>query len=322
MNASNILLEKEILLESGTNELEVLVFRVGSYCLGINVAKVREILPSQQITHLPKTHPSVRGCFRLRDVVVPCVSLHTHLKQPEGSSEETNLILTEFNDCQTAFVVDEVERIHRISWEQIIPAPPTVMAVESPVTAVTNLEGRLVILLDFETISAEISQRDHDTASVENPYGLPRDSVRILVADDSATVRLAVETTLRQSGYTNVKAFEHGQLAWDFIQSEFKKTGDIKQVAGMLVSDVEMPAMDGLTLTRNIKENTSMQSLPVVLYSSIVTPGNRKKGESVGANAQIAKPEFAKIVHLADELALGAKPQESVLEETAAVAAS
>lgn len=303
-NIGNILLEKEILLESGTNEVEVLVFRVGDHRLGVNVAKVREVLSSQKITQIPQAHSSVLGCFRLRDVVVPCVSLHRHLKHEEAPREECKVILTEFNGFQTAFMVDQVERIHRISWEQILPVPDVVTRVACPVTAVTNLEGNLVMLLDFETIAAEISNQSQNITGVANPNQVPRESAVVLIADDSATVRVAVETTLRTSGYTNVRAFENGQQAWNYIQQRFQETGDVWQVADVLVSDVEMPAMDGFHLTRNIKEHPDLRQLPVVLFSSILTPENKRKGTTVGADAQITKPELARVVELADEMYL------------------
>ncbi|MDX1964932.1 MAG: chemotaxis protein [Pirellulales bacterium] len=300
----SILLEKEILLESGTNEVEVLVFRVGAYRLGINVAKVREVLAAQTITELPRAHPSVVGCFRLRDIVVPCVSLRRHLDPELRDQPESNFILTEFNHSQTAFAVDAVERIHRINWEHIQPAPAIVTDAASPVTAVTILEGQLVIMLDFEAITAKISNVSQNAQVVENRLGVPRESLRVLVADDSHTVRSALAATLRNSGYRDIICFEHGRLAWEWIQKTFQEKGDVRQVADILVSDVEMPAMDGLHLTRNIKEHPQLRELPVVLYSSILTPDNHKKGKSVGADAQITKPELARVVELADEFAM------------------
>ena len=303
-NLTSILFEKEILLESGTNEVEILVFRVGVYRLGINVAKVREILPAPHLTHLPKAHPSVVGCFQLRDVVVPTVSLHRHLEQSREDTAESVLILTEFNHSQTAFIVDEVERIHRISWEDIMPAPSIVTTGESPVTAVTNLENRLVALLDFETIAAEISQESSDETAVVNPLGICRDTIRVLVADDSTTVRRALEKTLRNSGYVHVTCFEHGRQAWDWIQKRFQETNDVTEIADVLISDVEMPAMDGLHLTRNIKTHPQLKALPVVLYSSILTPDNHKKGAAVGADAQLTKPELSRVVEVVDKIAM------------------
>ena len=117
---SHLLLDKEILLECGTNELELLVFDVADYTFGINVAKVREVLPAAAITRLPRAHGSIRGVFKLRDNVIPCVSLLDHLGiAPKGENRESTMILTDFNQQQTAFLVDAVERIHRLSREHI-----------------------------------------------------------------------------------------------------------------------------------------------------------------------------------------------------------
>lgn len=300
-NTKNPTHKNEILLESGTNEVEVLVFSVGVYRLGINVAKVREILPSQSITSLPKMHPSVLGCFRLRDVVVPSVSLHLQLKQPRPEHDDYKLILTEFNRSQLAFIVDRVERIYRLSWEQILPIPSVVNNSRSPVTAVTNLDDSLVIMLDFETIATQIAQQKSIDGAIENALGVPRDRMKVIVVDDSNTVRKALESTLQTSGYGKVIAFENGRLAWDWLQAQVRSATSSRDVADVLISDVEMPAMDGFHLTRNIKKHAQLNSMPVILYSSILTPDNFKKGEAVGADAQITKPELSRAVELADE---------------------
>ncbi len=299
----NILLEKEILLESGTNEVEVLEFRLGSYRFGINVAKVREILPYQKLTELPNSHPSVVGCFNLRDKVVPCVSLHRHLKEEQSSAIEfTKIILTEFNQHQTAFVVDDVYRIHRISWEKILAAPRMVTNVNSPVTAVTILNGNMITMLDFEMIGDQVANQVVSQNVIANPNEVPRDELRILLADDSISVRQAVEQTLHRNGYTNIKYFENGARVWEWIAQEFDRTKDASKVCVMLVSDVEMPEMDGFHLTKRIKEHPQLQKIPVLLYSSILTPENLKKGKSVKADAQITKPELEMVVKMADNL--------------------
>lgn len=301
----NVLLQQEILLESGTNEVEILVFQVGAYRVGINVAKVREILVAPKITELPKAHPSVLGCFRLRDVVVPCVSLHRHLKQEPAEGHCQTAILTEFNHSQTAFLVDQVERIHKVSWQQVQPLPSLVLRRQSPVTAVTQLDGRLVIMLDFETISAQIAREKAGGEAVPNPRGVSRQQVRVLVADDSATIRHAVEAILRRSGYESITTFNHGGEAWDWISDRVAQGQTARDFADILISDVEMPVMDGFHLTKRVKEHPQLQELPVVLYSSILTPDNEKKGAYVKADAQITKPELGKVVELADRFALG-----------------
>lgn len=302
VNLGSILLDKEILLESGTNEVELLVFRVGKLRLGINVAKVREVLSYQRLTRLPNSHPSVVGCFQLRDVVAPCVSLHQHLLGTAPERENCKVILAEFNGGQTAFLVDEVERIHRVSWEHVLPAPEVVAKAEAPITAVTTIDHQLITILDFETIVMEISDDGGYADIVANPRGVDRGSRRLLVADDSPTVRAAAQSTLQQSGYTRLEVFDNGRAAWDWLLAR-ATAGE--EVVDLVISDIEMPSMDGLHLTRNIKEHPQLRSIPVVLFSSILTPDNQRKGKSVGADAQITKPELAKVVELADGLIFG-----------------
>ncbi|MCP4854374.1 MAG: response regulator [Fuerstiella sp.] len=302
-SVGNILLEKDILLESGTNEVEILVFHVGDYALGINVAKVREVLPAQKITRLPKSHSSIIGCFTLRDSVVPCVSLHKHLnEQPTHAPDETTIILTEFNQYQTAFLVDTVDRIHRVSWEHVLAAPSVVTKSATPVTAVTTIDERLITMLDFEMIADQVSELANRADVVANPQNLPRHELRILLADDSATVRQAMTETLRGSGYTRLTTFENGEEAWTWIQQRLRETGDVNQVADLLISDVEMPQIDGFHLTRNIKEHPELGKLYVLLFSSILTEDNRNKGAAVRADAMITKPELNRVVEVADEL--------------------
>lgn len=304
MSMGNILLEKEILLESGTNECEILVFRVGEFMLGINVAKVREVLPTQTITRIPQTHTSILGCFTLRKNVVSCVSLHLHLGEPAPSGDVSTVIVTEFNRVQTAFVVDAVEKIHRVSWQNVMAVPKMVVSAASPVTAITEIDGRLVTMLDFETISDQVTDRREQTDAVPNPHNVPREAMKVLLADDSPTVRSTARATLNASGYTNVQVFENGEEVWDWIVARYQATGDVRQVADLLISDVEMPRVDGFHLTKNIKDHAELRRLPVMLFSSILTPDNEKKGKVVRADAQITKPELHRVVELADTLIL------------------
>jgi two-component system chemotaxis response regulator CheV len=300
---ANILLDKEILLESGTNELEVLVFNVADYTFGINVAKVREVLPAVQITSLPKAHRSIRGVFKLRSQVVPCVSLLEHLGiQSTVEGAESKMILTDLNQQQTAFLVDSVERIHRLSWENILAVPGLDALSRTPVTALARCSDRLVVMLDFEMILDDVTSQYFRTDVVANPLGLPRERLRILMAEDSPTVRQAVASTLQASGYQHLTFFENGAEAWDWIEKRLAEVGRLEDVGDLLICDVEMPQVDGFHLTKRIKQHPVLKGLPVLLYSSIITPDNRKKGSAVGADAQVAKPELREVVRLADEL--------------------
>ena len=313
----NILLDKEILLESGTNELEVLVFRVADFTFGINVAKVREVLPLTGITRLAKSHPSVRGVFKLRDKVVPCVSLIDHLRIPvTGDNHEQFLILADFNHQQTAFLVDAVEQIHRLSWERIMSIPSLLALSDTPVTGVSRIGERLIVMLDFEMVIDQVTHHEFSIDQVENPLGVNRGALRLVLADDSPTVRRAVSNTLRASGYMQLEVFENGRDAWLWLESTVAQMAPGELPADLVISDVEMPQVDGLHLCKKIKEHTSMRSLPVLLYSSIVTPDNFKKGKAVGADAQVSKPELDQVVRLADELISGKAPADQTPDNT------
>lgn len=309
---SNLLLDKEILLESGTNELEILVFDVADYTFGINVAKVREVLPTAEITSLPQAHQSIRGVFKLRNQVIPCVSLLDHLGiQSTRENAESTMILTDLNQQQTAFLVDQVERIHRLSWEHILAVPGLSALSHTPVTALARCDNRLIVMLDFEMILDDVTEQFFRTSEVENPLGLPREEIRILLAEDSPTVRAAVEETLRASGYAQLTSFENGALAWKWMEDRLRETGKVEEVGDLLIADVEMPQVDGLHLTKRVKQHPELQRIPVLLYSSIITPDNRKKGNAVGADAQVSKPELARVVEIADELISNARRQRS-----------
>ncbi len=300
---SNILLDKEILLESGTNELEILVFEVADYTFGINVAKVREVLPAPEITHLPKAHPSVRGVFKLRNRVIPCVSLLDHLGiYPTSDHTESTLILTDLNQQQTGFLVDQVDRIYRLSWKNVLSVPGLSALSHTPVTALARCDDRLIVMLDFEMILDSITDQFFRTDPIDNPLGLPRDELRVLIAEDSPTVRQAIESTLRSSGYSKLEFFDNGEAAWQWLEARWEETHDVSQIADLLICDVEMPQVDGFHLTKRIKSHTELNRIPVLLYSSIITPDNLKKGQAVGADAQVAKPELNRVVELADEL--------------------
>jgi two-component system chemotaxis response regulator CheV len=297
-----LLLEKEILLESGTNEVEILVFHVGSLRLGVNVAKVREVLEQKTVVQVPEAHPSLLGCVRVRNNVAPCVSLRRHLGESLVEHVGGKMILMEFNSSQTAFMVDDIERIHRVSWNQIAPVPELLANSSTPVTGVATLEGRLVTILDFESILADISGQHWEQGVEASSDSGQRKDKHLVLVDDSANIRKAIAATLRNNGYARVTTFENGHQAWQWFEQQLSTGASPDTIADLLISDVEMPMMDGLHLTRRVKEHPLLKSLRVILFSSIMTPDNHKKGLAVGADAQLTKPEFGQLVRLADQL--------------------
>jgi len=307
--------QTNILLEAGTNELEIVEFFLeepdtsedaeggkayrGYY--GVNVAKVLEISRMPKVTELPEVqHPSVMGAFNLRSHIVPLVDLSMWLgKGHIQTNEPPKVIVTEFNSVTTAFMVSGVNRIHRISWEQVEPPNKYVtMVSKSSITGVVKLEGRIVFLLDLEKIVADLNPALGLQLDQAIDWG-SEVSYRALIADDSSLIREMLKDLLEKANF-QVEAVNNGREAWDRLE-EIKATAvqegrPVTDYVQALVSDIEMPSMDGHNLTKRVKSDSAMKNLPVVLFSSLITDKLRHKGESVGADDQISKPE---VTHLA-----------------------
>lgn len=300
--------QTNILLESGTNELEIVEFYLdeGEYrgYYGVNVAKVVEIIREQPVTSMPHmSHPSVRGAFPHRDGrIIPLVDLCIYLNKPKGTVKDQKIIITEFNNVVTGFLVSGVNRIHRLSWTDV-EAPGRMLQEMSmnSITGVVRLEERVVFLLDMENIVAEMDpnlaitmKTRHDTT-----HDTPKKRYTILHADDSGSVRKLVYALLTESGRFNVVQTGDGQEAWDMLQArkaDAEARGvPITEVLDGIISDIEMPRLDGLTLCRRIKEDAVLRVLPVALFSSLVTDKLEHKGASVGADAQFAKPDLQRL---------------------------
>ncbi len=291
----------KILLESGTNELEVLVFSLGDGAYGVNVAKVREVILPVEVTASPDQPDSVLGMFNLRNRVMPLVDLHHFLSidPADNTSKNRKIIVTEFNGVQAAFQVGSVEQIYRISWTQIRPLPDMESRDEIAVTGITEINDRLVLMIDFESVYNHISaQQQLHIDSVENTLEVDRSGCRIMIAEDSPFIRRRMVDTLVRSGYTQIQAYTNGADAWQALNASITEADG---AFDLVITDIEMPQMDGLALTRNIKSHSQLQHLPVLLFSSLITDDNRKKGEQVGADDQLAKPQLGKLVEIVDQ---------------------
>lgn len=306
--------QTNILLEAGTNELEIVEFFLdepgddgkpyrGYY--GVNVAKVLEIIQMPKITSLPEVQdPSVLGAFNLRSHIIPLVDLSLWLgKAPVEHREAPKVIVTEFNSVTTAFQVAGVNRIHRISWEEVEPPNKYVAAVtQSTIVGVVKLEGRIVFLLDLEKIVANLNPKlGLNLNSLGDDWDASK-GYRALISDDSALVREMQRDLLEKAGF-KVVSTTNGREAWEqlleykrMVEEEGRPLADFVQV---VVSDIEMPVMDGLNLTLRIKEDPLLKHLPVLLFSSLITDKLRHKGESVGADGQISKPEVGSLARRA-----------------------
>ena len=313
-----------ILLESGTNELEIVEFFLeeptasgGVYTgyYGVNVAKVLEIIRLPKVTEMPQTpHPCVLGTFNLRDKVVPLVDLGAWLGKGRSDVASDKVVVTEFNRVVSAFRVSGVTRIHRLSWEQIEPPNIQVQRYSAnSVTGVVQLESRVVFILDMEKIVAELNpslalKELDEEVFVERRQDLPDKDMtfKVLIADDSTTIRRMIGASLEKAGFEVTRTI-NGRIAWDLLQdwkeAAARENRPITDYVHILVSDIEMPAMDGHSLTRKVKEDPILKRLPVILFSSLITDSLRHKGEAVGADDQISKPEMLLLAERARALA-------------------
>lgn len=295
-------MDTKILLENGTNELEVLEFALDGNAYGINVAKIKEIITYQPVTPVPNAHPSIEGIFMPRDTMITAIDLKNCLQR--GVSKEGGLfIITNFNKLDIAFHVDEVRGIHRISWENIIKPGATVSSAEESIsTGIVKIDDRLIIILDFEKIVTDINPETGLKVSEVSEMGeRSRNMVPILIAEDSVLLNRLIVDSLKQAGYVNLIHTCNGQEAYDII-TECKAKGTLKQNVQCVITDIEMPIMDGHRLTKLIKSDDATKEIPVVIFSSLVNDEMKRKGEALGADAQLSKPEIANLVRVIDEL--------------------
>ncbi|MET0960938.1 MAG: chemotaxis protein [Psychrobacillus psychrotolerans] len=298
--------QKGILLESGTNELEIVEFQVGQNKFGINVIKVKEIIQPIGITFIPHAHPHVEGIVQLRGEVLPVVSMNRVLGIPvQNKSDQEKFIVAEFNKQRVVFHVDNVTQIHRISWDQIEKPSDIYQGSSSHVIGVIKRREEMILLIDFEKIIVDINPESGiSVESVKKLGKRERSDKKIVIAEDSPLLRKLLHDTLTEAGYANLEFFENGLDAINYLDQLTKVTNDISEHVQIVVTDIEMPQMDGHTLTKKIKEHTILSKLPVLIFSSLITDDLRHKGDQVGAEDQISKPEIAELVLKIDKFIL------------------
>ncbi|MBX3396344.1 MAG: chemotaxis protein CheV [Phycisphaerae bacterium] len=288
-----------ILTEAGTNELEVLVFLLDEGYYGVNVAKVREIVTMPTLTTLPYSHEAVRGVFKLRDHVHPLIDLRKYFGMPRADAEENaRVIVMEFNKDRMGFLVDHIDRIHRVSWKDMSEVPWTGAEGDTAMTSVLKINNQMILMLDFERISFKIAGIDQLADAAPTTLGVQRQDARVLLADDSATMRRMLTNSLQNAGFTKINLAHDGEEAWNSLRA----AADTGELPDIIVTDIEMPRMDGLCLTKNIKEHPQLKHVPVIVFSSLVSDDNLKKCKAVGADRQLTKPELPGLVTVMDEV--------------------
>lgn len=295
-------METNILLESGTGEVEIFEFVINNKHYGINVVKVKEVIETDNLTQLPQSHPAIAGLVLYRDEIISLVNLKYVLDGTSEVSKKNTIILCEFNKSKVAFNIDSMVGIHRMGWDKI--TKPDALYANSLVIGNIMIDKRVIFLLDFEKIVTDINPKVGISAErIENVEYRDRSHIKLALADDSFLIRSLLKDTLTQAGFNDLKFFDDGEETLNYLYKleEEKKEKFIDEVH-ILITDIEMPKMDGLTLTRKIKEHKVLRKLPVVVFSSLITDDLAHKGTSVGADAQMSKPEIGNLVKLIDNL--------------------
>ena len=295
-----------ILLETGTNELEIVEFGIGKNKFGINVIKVKEIINPVPITVVPHAHHTVEGIIELRGEVLPVVNVADALGFPPSENpQQDKFIVAEFNQQKVVFHVHSVTQIHRISWTQIEKPSDMYQGQDSQIIGVIKLNGEMILLLDFEKIVVEINpETGINVQQVKKLGKRPNSEKRLVIAEDSPLLRKLLHDTLEEAGFHYLEFFENGLDALNYLENLAEKSADVTNEVHLVITDIEMPQMDGHHLTKRIKEHPLLSKIPVIIFSSLITDSLLHKGEVVGADAQISKPEITELIKLIDKYSL------------------
>ncbi|GAB6067184.1 chemotaxis protein CheV [Methylothermus subterraneus] len=284
---------------AGHNRLELLLFRLqGEQRFGINVFKIREVIACPALTQIPQAHPAMCGIAHLRGRTVPIVDLAQSIGYaPSPRDGRGYVIVTEYNRSVQGFLVGGVDRIINLGWQQIKP-PPKGTGKDSYLTAVTEFENELIEVIDVEKILKDITGASETVSEGVIDATLKAQGHHILVVDDSAVARNQVKRVLDQIGVECTLARD-GEEAWRILTNWLEEGKDLKAFLTMIVSDIEMPQMDGYTLTTKLREHPQLKDLYVLLHSSLSGVFNQAMVEKVGADrflAKFAPDELAKAI--------------------------
>ncbi|WP_147041496.1 chemotaxis protein, partial [Marinococcus halophilus] len=257
------------------------------------------IIHQVEVTPVPNHHEHVKGIVRLRNEVIPVIDLKKVLRY-DGADDARHdkYIIAELNQVKVAFHVEEVSRIHRISWEDIEKPNALSQGIEARSIGIVKMEHAMVFLLDYERIISDISP---DTLFDQHlpAYTPERENATVLIAEDSPVLKHLIADTLAEAGYKRHRSFENGREAYEYLE-ELLRDGGAASLPDLVITDIEMPQMDGHHLTRKIKEHDHLRHVPVVIFSSLITADLFHKGKNVGADAQVSKPEINTLVKTID----------------------
>lgn len=288
--------------------LELMEFTMAGDSFGINVAKVIEIMRYTKVTPMSLSHPCVDGVFKPRGKIITVINLPRYMKLKENEVPDNDMfMLTNFENISAAFRVHTVEGMHQVKWIDVArPSSIIYGKNESVITGTTKIDGKIISIIDFEKVLYDINPETGLQMAEIDRMGV-RDNVSkpIVVVEDSVFLRRMLLESLEKAGFNNIKSFDNGQDAWDYLQKTCDSIKDkdtpIEHKVSLIITDIEMPRMDGHHLTRLVKQDSTLSKVPVIVFSSLIDQAQKQNGERIGVNAHLTKPQIGLLVSTIDQ---------------------
>jgi len=304
-------MSEDILVKAGSNELEIIEFFIleetgdttpSFHYFGVNVAKVLEIIESPSKAPAESAaHPSFFGTIPLRERILPVLDLSVLLGLERCRTRNEIILVTEFNNKVTGFLASGVTQIHRVEWSDVAPPARSLGTAQAAcVNGLVRVDDRFVLLLDLERFLADLDPDFGGRLTAPVQPGIQRHTA--LLVEDSRTMRDIISQRLGEANFS-VRLCNDGEEAWKLLQ-QYRDSADLQErdPIDIVISDIEMPRMDGFALTKRVKDDPWLRNMPVILFSSLITDSLRHKGDSVGADDQGSKPEFVELAARAQRL--------------------
>lgn len=291
--------------------LELMEFTIAGESFGINVAKVTEIMRSTKITPMTLSHPCIDGIIKPRDKIITIINLPRYLNMTENEDKTTDMfMLTNFENTNSAFVVHTVEGMHRVKWSDV-ERPSSIIygGNDSVITGTTKIDGRIITIIDFEKVLYDINPETGLQISEIRRLGERANITKpVVIVEDSVFLRRMLLESLQTAGYENITEFDNGQDAWDYLckcrDHCVENVNQIEHSVSIVITDIEMPRMDGHHLTKLIKGDSFLKKLPVIVFSSLIDDAQKQNGFSIGVDAHLTKPQIGLLVDTIDRYIL------------------
>ena len=291
-----------------TSALQLMEFTMAGDSFGINVAKVTEIMRYTKITPMTQSHPCIDGVFKPRGKLITVINLPRYMALPENETPESDmLMLTNFDNVNAAFLVHTVEGMHSINWSNVEKPSSIIYGNnDSVITGTTKIGDKIISIIDFEKVLYDINPESGLQISEIHRMGHREENKKpIVVVEDSVFLSRMLIESLEMAGYSNITSFDNGQDAWDYLNKCrahcLENITPIEKRVSIVITDIEMPRMDGHHLTKLIKSDDLLSKIPVIVFSSLIDDAQKQLGANIGVNAHLSKPQIGKLVATLDE---------------------